>query len=434
MQAIRAVNQLAEHTELYQPESSKAIHPESNLPFRISPNPLTLPVKFREELADFGRAIVHYYHACRALLALLPDDHLWKRRMNHHKPEELVRLATQESHAHLFVRPDFILSEGDSAVVEVETGPFGLGLSQFLADAFRHMDVAMLTDSSPLLDEIVAGTIGRSEKHLCIAHTKHSQKYAGQFRYLAKLLMERGIHASAIPIDALEENHGSLHVSGEEVHAVYRGFHLHEFCTNRCVQHLMSVCPGKFHPAIRPDLEEKALLALLSEPEFTTFFTMHLREDLPVLERIIPRTWVLDQKGVPPTFTRAIGTWQDLAKLPRRERSFVLKTSGFSPKSAWSRGVTFLDRLSREKCHDVLTEALASTDDLFVIQECRRGNHMEQPYFDFETSKMETARGKVRFTPFFSTRDGRLLSAKATLCEGTDIIHASVDSINVPVV
>ena len=41
--------------------------------------------------------------------------------------------------------------------------------------------------------------------------------------------------------------------------------------------------------------------------------------------------------------------------------------------------------------------------------------------------------GRVRLTPYYSVDTGELLTAKATMCEGTDFIHAMVDSINVPV-
>jgi hypothetical protein len=74
-----------------------------------------------------------------------------------------------------------------------------------------------------------------------------------------------------------------------------------------------------------------------------------------------------------------------------------------------------------------------SERDLFIIQQFKKGAKFTQPYFDFHHSEMKNMTGRVRFTPYFSVESGTLLTSKITICEKTDFIHASVDSISSPV-
>jgi len=124
--------------------------------------------------------------------------------------------------------------------------------------------------------------------------------------------------------------------------------------------------------------------------------------------------------------------WDDLADMPRKKRCFVLKISGFSYLGAWSRGVIFLNTLSQQQCRKVIQTALAS-DDVFVIQEFKKGCRLQQEYYDFQDSTIKTMHGRVRFTPYLSAKTGQLLTAKTTMCEHTDYIHASTNSINSPI-
>ena len=79
-------------------------------------------------------------------------------------------------------------------------------------------------------------------------------------------------------------------------------------------------------------------------------------------------------------------------------------------------------------------EGAATANGLYVLQEFKRGAKFKHKYFDFHESEMKEMNGRVRLTPYYSVSDGQFITAKATMRENTDLIHGSVDSINVPVV
>lgn len=115
-----------------------------------------------------------------------------------------------------------------------------------------------------------------------------------------------------------------------------------------------------------------------------------------------------------------------------KKKKFYLKISGFSNLGSWAKGVTFLNRLSQAKCRQVIKEAIES-DAIFIIQEFKKGATSEQEYYNFDDSSIETMNGRVRFTPYYHASNGALLTAKTTMCENTDFIHASTNSINTPI-
>lgn len=90
------------------------------------------------------------------------------------------------------------------------------------------------------------------------------------------------------------------------------------------------------------------------------------------------------------------------------------------------------NRLSQADCEKVITAALDSGEN-FVIQAFKKGTKFDQEYYEFETDSFVTMNGKVRVTPCFCAKTGKLLTAKSTMCPNTDFIHAASNSINTPV-
>lgn len=409
--ALAAIERVNGVDGMYESRHAERLHEEARLPFRIAAEPFALPPALAENLPLYGKALAGYYNACNALIDDLPADHVWSRRLNHHKPRFLLDMPRGK---HLFIRPDFLLTEGEPVVTEIETSPFGLGLSHYLNDAYPGSTL----DDSPALVRRFEG-LGS----VCFGYTPYTERYRGQFAYFAAYLRGHGIDADTAPMEQVRLN-GAVRANGRAFDTLYRGFYLHE--ADEAMLH------GNVMPNGNPQIEEKAVMGMLWDDELEPTLRASLGDDYDVLRRIIPPTFVVD--GVPPrNFPAELRTWEDLAALPRSQRTFVLKTSGFSPSGSWGKGVTFLEKLSHAACAETLAEALRSEHELFVVQQFRKGAHFSQEYFDFHGADFRTMRGRVRFTPYFSTDDGALLTSKITMCENTDCVHAMVDSINSPV-
>lgn len=421
---VMSVNNSAGHFKAYESDFSENLHPENNLTFLISPNPFQLPPEVERNLEKYGRAISAFYRVCDAIFRKLPENHKWKKILNNNRPQWLLNKAREEEDkiSHLFLRPDFILTEGGVLTAEIETSPFGLALALFLNKAYSGEEGKFI---DIFLEEVMKND---ETKSLCLMLTEHTKKYRGQFEYLAKLLFEKGINVTVVMPDEVEVKDQECFTNGKKIDLIYRGFYLHESTKNENLAKIMQSNAQVF-PGTKSHLEEKAMMAMFFDPELNSTFQNELAEHHDLLKTIFPSTYVL---GENPPSEMGISKWEELANIPREKRLFVLKSSGFTDKGSWCKGVQFLNKLSKNKCVELIRNAL-SGDDVFIIQEFKKGKNFEQEYFDFRESLLMTMNGRVRFTPYFSVSTGELLTAKATMCEGTDFIHASTNSINSPV-
>ncbi|MBP7075038.1 MAG: hypothetical protein KBA81_06605, partial [Rhabdochlamydiaceae bacterium] len=424
--ALEAINKDAGSTTFYQSDHIDRVHAESKLPFRISSEPFQLQEHVRSQLDAYGVAIAAYYGACDTLIKSLPKDHRWIGYLNHHKPDFLLELSANEKRNHMFLRPDFILNDGEPTVTEIETSPFGLALSQFLNSSFRKAGKDTVVSDEILLQTLIEEMLPSGRGSMCFGITDYTKRYEGQFIYLANLLKAKGIDASVSMMENIQSTEGKLTLDGKKIDALYRCFYLHQSVSDPHLAKVLQDNQENIFPAIKPQLEEKALMAMLWDPEFKEFFETNLGENDASLRKIVPPTWVVDGQNLPSNFPYPISKWEDFASLSRKQRSFVLKTSGFSSQSSWAKGVSFLEKLSKDACAEIMKVASQSQDDIFVIQQFKKGADFHHPYFDFNDGAIKDMKGRVRLTPYYSVKSGKVLTAKATLCENTDYIHAMV--------
>ena len=433
---VSGINKAAANFNIYETDYKSNLHPDNNLTFHIGTDSFELPEQLSENIERYGKAISSYYKACDILFKSLPKHHKWRNILSSGKPEWLLNSAEEErereSISHVFLRPDFILTEDGLVTTEIETSPFGLALSYFLNKAYSEQGCDVVVDPDVLMktfiDEVLEGDpVGKS---LCFVLTPHIQKYIGQFEYLGRELLNFGINATVVkPEDLFLNDSGEITFNGLKVDCIYRCFYLHEAQKDPHLQALIE-SKTKVVPGTKSHLEEKSMMGMIWDDELTPYFQEQLSADVfEDLRKIIPKTYILN--GTPPEDLE-INTWEDISKISRRKRNFILKISGFSDQGSWAKGVTFLNRLSQVDCERAISEALES-DENFVIQEFKKGKKFNQEYYDFNSNSFINMIGKVRFTPYFCAKTGKLLTAKSTMCPNTDFIHATSNSINTPV-
>jgi hypothetical protein len=198
-------------------------------------------------------------------------------------------------------------------------------------------------------------------------------------------------------------------------------------------------------PPFKPALEEKSAFALLHHPILAPFWEKELgRETFDLLTAVMPRTWILDPRPLPPSAIiphltlggRAVSDWRTLANGTQKERRYVVKPSGFSELAWGSRGVAVGHDLPQAEWAAALDTALGSFPTTpYILQEFHKGRQFELSYFDAQRDDIVPMAGRARLSPYYFVSGGRaeLAGILATVCSPEKkIIHGMKDAIMAP--
>ena len=428
----RAIDSAAEGIKLY---DSTEVSPSQNqnLPFRVSPEPFVLPSSVATTLAQDCQDISALYAGLHLVLPEIQSVSPIVQKLFSGDRAPLIEYAMSKPN-HLFIRPDMILTDKGPIIAEVETSPFGLGLSCFLDQAYRNAGYNPIGNYQKYFDQIADKLCADGkEKFLCISYTDHTANYKGQLEYLASQMQRPNLDVVVRHVDDIQTDGTKLSLDGKEVDYVYRGFYLHESKETPIVNSIVNRHSQQMIPNPNAFIEEKAIMALLWDPALEPTFRHLLGSRcFDNLRRIIPPTFIVDSSHFPENFPANITSWEQLATLPRSQRQYVLKSSGFSSDSSWGKSVKFLDEVSAQKCQDLIQQALTG-NGLYVLQVFEEGTKMPVNYCDFAKSQLQTMNGRVRFTPYVDLQTGEIITGKATIRSGSNYIHGASDSINTTV-
>jgi hypothetical protein len=197
-------------------------------------------------------------------------------------------------------------------------------------------------------------------------------------------------------------------------------------------------------PPYKPALEEKLAFALLHHPVLQEFWRRELTE--PVYHRLLalmPPTWVLDPRPLPPTAIipgltlngNPVTDYRELDKASQKERHWVVKPSGFSERAWGSRGVVVGHDVPQSEWATALTEALiAIPKSPHVLQEFHKGRLFDCAYAD-ATDQLVSMSGRARLSPYYFVAGDKieLGGILATVCSSDKkIIHGMEDAILMP--
>jgi hypothetical protein len=198
-------------------------------------------------------------------------------------------------------------------------------------------------------------------------------------------------------------------------------------------------------PPYKSHLEEKMLLALLRHPLLETYWRDELGAGtLDLLKSVVPMTWILDPRPVPPhagihgiSFRGLpLGDWHDLAQATQKERRLVIKPSGFSPLAWGSRGVVIGHDCSQAEWAMAIERALGEFQIVpHVLQEFHEGKRYKVEYSDIGSGRVREMDARVRLSPYYFVFGGRanLCGALATACSSDKkLIHGMTDAVMAP--
>lgn len=395
--------------------------------WRVSPEPFVLPEGMGEELEKLGFRLRKFTEACNLLyrLSVSGKKPAWiAELLDRGKPRELVELARSKTIAEAVprvIRPDVILTEEGFAIAELDNVPGGIGLTAWLNETYANEGFAVVGGKG--MDEWFRSVVDGGD----IVISKEAADYRPEMEWMAARVGARVVDAESVPGDSRAH--------------VYRFFELFDL-TNipGSMDLLREVADGKrtMTPPPKPWIEEKLWFALFWLRPLFDFWRRELGEKhFLALQKVIPRTWLMDPEPLPPTGVYPgldIQSWDELKKFSQRERELVLKISGFSELAWGSRSVKVGQDLSQDDWATAIDEALRDWPERpWILQRFHHSRVVEMDYVDGD--EVVRMKGRARLCPYYfcGERETKLGGVLATVCPADKkLLHGMRDAILAP--
>ena len=458
----RHVNERSPEGGLFEGDRAN-LHPDSNLPWRISPEPFWLSPEQYRYLDQLGGVLHQFYKAANQLYhqsvkGLEPD---WIRDyLDRGKPGEVLEMGLWnriKSQLPLIIRPDLLLTEEGFKVVELDSVPGGMGFTAQVSELYSEIGYDIIGGARGLIEplyEAAATTAKVDTPHFALFVSDESESYRREMEWLVAKLQEGGKPAkSARPRDVrFDENGLFLQDEGAaepwRVDVAYRFFELfdlknipkHELFTFFAKKNALRLTPPP-----KAYLEEKLWLALYHHPLLKEYWRKELgKESFAALCNLIPRSWIVDSRPLPPHATipgldiggQPVNDWQQLKRLTKKQRELVLKPSGFSDIAYESKGVAIGHDMPEEAWSSRVQEALDGFErQPYILQEFHKAARRTIHYYDFYEDAIKPMRGRVMLRPYYY-----LMGDQPKLCgiqalvfpADKKILHGMIDAAIMP--
>ena len=430
--------------------------------WRVSPEPFYLSQKDADFFHQLGPHLLKFYSAINQLYFDSAKDRAPKwvsEYMDFGKPSDLIdysRMKKFKSQMPGIIRPDVIVTENGFSVTELDSVPGGFGLTTQLMNLYSaggQKIVGMKEGGiSRLFYQMVEALSKKPDCVCAIVVSNEAEDYLSEMLFLANLLKKDGYSVYAVrPEEVIfrEEglflNDGGNDIQIDVVYRFYELFDLKNIPKSELFMFSSKKGRVKTTPPYKHYLEEKLSFALFHHPSLTSWWKNTLgAETFSLLLHLIPKTWVLDNRVLPPHAVipdltlkgNAVRDWNELIAISQKERELVIKTSGFSPESWGSRGVTVGHDVSGEEWGQTLENSLKEfPNNPSILQEFHKGKQFRVSYFDFKSASEIKMDSRVRLTPYYFVinQKAQLGGILATLCpHNKKKIHGMVDAIMVP--
>jgi hypothetical protein len=399
--------------------------------WRVSPEPFVLPPGMDEELEKLGFRLRKFIEACNLLyrLSVSGKQPGWiAELLDRGKPRELVELARSKTLADAVprvIRPDVILTDEGFALAELDNVPGGIGLTAWLNEVYAGEGFELVGGKG--MEEGFRQVVDAGD----IVMSIEASDYRPEMEWMAARVGARVIDAEKTPQD-LRAN-------------LYRFFELFDLPSIPGSMDLLGeVADGKLRmtPPPKPWIEEKLWFALFWLRPLAEFWRREIGErHFLALQKVIPRTWLMDPQPLPPTGVYPgldIQSWDELKKFSQRERELVLKISGFSELAWGSRSVKVGQDLSQEDWAQAVDAALADWERRpWILQKFHHSRVVEMDYAgtDGHRPPLQRMKGRVRLCPYYfcGERETKLGGVLATICPADKkLLHGMKDAILAP--
>jgi hypothetical protein len=429
--------------------------------WRVSPEPFALSKEQVATIESLGLDLLRFYRALnnlynRSVRGTAPSfiaDYL-----DRGKPEQVVKLARQNRFKQELpgvIRPDLIITADGFAATELDSIPGGMGFLGGMTEAYCQLGFESIGGDDGIPKGFAAmlrHATGVEKPTVAIVVSEESADYRNEMDWLAEALRRLDLADAWLrkpqEVTFTEEGLFIALEDGREARldAIYRNFELFDLF-NVPKQELMLYAARhnrvKMTPPPKATLEEKLGFALLHHYALGPLWRGELGNDVfQRLLQLFPKTWVIDPRPIPPQGAIAglqvagapVSEFRALTALPKSERAYVVKPSGFSQLAWGSRGVKIGDDLTREEWTEALDNALTSFDRTpHILQDFHKGKRIRQSYLDREIDDIRTYDGRVRLCPYYfvtgeeSVQLGGILATIAPADKR--LIHGMTDAV-----
>ncbi|MGA8100350.1 MAG: hypothetical protein WB810_16970 [Candidatus Cybelea sp.] len=429
--------------------------------WRVSPEPFALSAAQAEEIERLGVELLRFYRALNNLYnrsARGTAPAFIAEYLDRGKPEQVVKLARQNRFKQEIpgvIRPDLILTSDGFVATELDSIPGGMGFVGAMTEAYCELGIESFggDDGIPIgFAEMLRNATRAEHPTVAIVVSDESADYRNEMAWLAAAVRRLNLADAWLrrpeEITFSEEGLFIRHDDGREsrLDAIYRNFELFDLF-NVPKQELMLYAARhnrvKMTPPPKATLEEKLAFALFHHHALASLWQAELgNETFERLQRLFPKTWIIDPRQMPPQGVIAgleaggapISDFRQLIALPKSERAYVVKPSGFSELAWGSRGVKIGDDLTREEWTATIETALGSFDrTLWILQRFHKGKLVRQTYFDREADDVREYDGRVRLCPYYfvtGEESVRLGGVLATIAPADKrLIHGMTDAV-----
>ncbi len=375
------------------------------------------------------------------------------------KPSDLLDLARMnrfKSHLPGILRPDVLLTEDGYAITELDSVPGGFGRTAGLMTLYAGEGRRLAGEEHGGIDglfyQMLESAAGRPGCKVALVVSDEAADYLPEMRYLGERLRaagrpvyvrrpeEVGFHETGLWVED-----GGRETAVDVVYRFYELFDLKNIPKAELIAYAMKKGRVRVTPPYKPQLEEKLGFALLHHPGLAAWWEKALGlETFERLIHLIPRTWILDPRPLPPQAVipglqvagRCVSAWRELFGLSQKERERVIKTSGFSPRAWGSRGVVIGHDVSAEDWQTALEQRLAAfSREPSVLQDFHKAKRVQVTYWDEAKQSLKPLTGRARLTPYYFVigEEARLGGILATVCpQDKKKIHGMVDAVMTP--
>ena len=468
------------------PDVAHARTPAAATRWRIAPRPVVLSSDEAAFFHSLGGHLLAFYRALNRLYfeSVHGTQPSWVAAyLDQGKPDSLIAYSRLERFRDVLpdvIRPDMIPTDAGMIMTELDSVPGGIGLTGCMAESYGKRSMVnghredRKTESpapprqpSPMNHhpyEIIGGSDGmvrgfaamlreRMEGRaggVAIVVSEEAQEYRPEMEWMAARLREQDLAAFCVEPDEVDFTEDGLRLARDHrpIALLYRFFELFDLPNvpkSELIMYAAKQGRVAVTPPFKPQVEEKLAFALFHHPALTACWKADLGEDTySVLSRLLPNTWVLDPRPLPPAAVipglqlggRAIADWRDLSHATQKGRRYVIKPSGFSPLAWGSRGVSVGHDLSQTEWAAVIDQALASFPTTpHILQEFHKGRQFELSYYNEAVKEIGPMAGRARLSPYYFVSGGRaeLAGILATVCPlDKKLIHGMKDAIMAP--
>ena len=443
------------------------LHPNSRLPWRISPEPFWLTPEQFQYLEALGPVLLKFYQASNLLYnqSVRGLQPAWVHQyLDQGKPERVLEMSRWnriKSHLPLVIRPDLLLTDEGFRIAELDSIPGGIGFTGQISQVYAELGYDVVGGGDGLLQgfyEMMQAAVQKptaptnTEPVVLIIVSDESEPYREEMQGLAEYLLDQGKpiycrHPNQLLFDedGLLFEHQGQRLRVDIVYRFFELFDLPNVPKAEIITYFAKKNALRLTPPPKAFIEEKMWLAFLHHPLLQAFWQRELgRDQKTQLQEIVPHSWIVDPTPTPPHTVipglepdgQAINDWHALKGLSKKAREYVLKPSGFSTQAYGSRGVAIGHDLPEEDWAEHIDAALQHFPSTpYILQEFHKAARSRIQYYDFFSDEMRAMRGRVLLRPYYYIIGDtpRLAGIQAVVCPADKkLIHGMVDAVLAP--